>query len=96
MWKAGARALLAIAAAVVVSSAIGHLLGGGTRETRTALALSCGARNAGLALLVAALNRAPLAMSATVLAYLVVSAFIVIAYVLRRRRVVPTSIASRE
>jgi BASS family bile acid:Na+ symporter len=83
---AGPKLALAIAIVTALALAVGHRLGGPEPGTRTAVAISSAMRNPGLALLVAALNRAPPAVSATVLAYLVVSAFIVIAYVLWRRR----------
>jgi len=50
------------------------------------MAISSAARNPGLALLVAALNRAPAEIHATILAYLLVSALTVLGYVIWRRR----------
>jgi len=91
---AGPKIVLAIAIVTVLALAVGHSLGGPEPGTRTAVAISSAMRNPGLALLVAALNGAPPAMSAAVLAYLVVSAFIVIGYVLWRRRAVPAPSAS--
>ena len=44
-------------------------------------------RNPGLALVVATVNNAPPAVMATVLAYLIISAFTVLPYVFWRRRV---------
>ena len=69
--------------------AVGHLLGGPEPATRTATAISSAARNPGLALLVATLNAAPPAITATVLAYLVIAAVTLIPYVLWRRRRCP-------
>ena len=83
---AGPGIALAIVIVTALALAVGHWLGGPEPGTRTAVAISSAMRNPGLALLVAALNRAPPAISATILAYLVVSAFTVIAYVLWRRR----------
>jgi BASS family bile acid:Na+ symporter len=93
---AGPKIVLAIAIVTALALTVGHRLGGPEPGTRTAVAISSAMRNPGLALLVAALNGAPPAISATVLAYLVVSALVVLAYVLWRRRTVPTSLVSRE
>jgi hypothetical protein len=51
------------------------------------VAITSAARNPGLALLVATLNAAHPAIKATVLAYLVVSVFAIVPYVVWRRRV---------
>jgi len=83
---AGLRITLAIVLTTVLALAIGHLLGGPEPATRTATAISSAARNPGLALLVATLNAAPPAISATVLAYLVIAAVTVIPYVIWRQR----------
>ena len=53
---------------------------------KAAVAISSAIRNPGLALLVATLNAAPPEITATVLAYLIVSAVAVIPYVAWRRR----------
>jgi BASS family bile acid:Na+ symporter len=84
---AGPYIALAIAVITALALAVGHWLGGPGRATRSAVAISSAARNPGLALLVAALNGAPPAINATILAYLVVSAFTVLGYALWRRRV---------
>lgn len=68
---------------------VGHLLGGPDPATRTAVAISSAARNPGLALLVATLNAAPPEVTATILAYLIVSALTLIPYVAWRRRGAP-------
>jgi BASS family bile acid:Na+ symporter len=86
---AGPGIALAIVIVTALALAVGHWLGGPEPATRSAVAISSAARNPGLALLVAALNGAPPAISATILAYLVVSAFTVIAYVIWRRRAAP-------
>jgi BASS family bile acid:Na+ symporter len=83
---AGPGIALAIVIITALALAVGHWLGGPEPATRSAVAISSAARNPGLALLVAALNSAPPAISATILAYLVVSAVTVLAYVLWRRR----------
>ena len=83
---AGLRVAIIVAILTALALAVGHWLGGPEPGTRTAVALSSAARNPGLALLVAALNRAPPEINATILAYFVVAAFTVLAYVLWRRR----------
>ncbi|MFO1303547.1 MAG: bile acid:sodium symporter [Burkholderiales bacterium] len=79
------RALLAIVAITALSLWTGHLMGGGERATRTATAISCGMRNTGLALLVAALNRAPEGVVAAILAYFVIGAITVVPYIIWRK-----------
>jgi bile acid:Na+ symporter, BASS family len=79
---------VAIAAALTTGGAlaVGHGLGGHEPGTRTAVAITSAARNPGLALLVAALNDAPLAVKATLLSYMVVAAFTALPYGLVRAR----------
>ena len=90
IWKvvfdAGPRSVLAIVVLTLFALVAGHLLGGPEPATRTAVAISSAARNPGLALLVATINAAPPEIVATVLAYLIVSAFTVVPYVALRRR----------
>lgn len=83
---AGPGAGIAIAIVTVLSLAAGHLLGGPYESARTAVAVCSAARNPGLALVVATLNRAPPAVIAAILEYLVISALLVLAYVIWRRR----------
>jgi BASS family bile acid:Na+ symporter len=83
---AGLRVTLAIVTVTVLAVAVGHLLGGPEPATRTATAISSAARNPGLALLVATLNAAVPAITATVLAYFVIAALTLIPYVAWRRR----------
>jgi BASS family bile acid:Na+ symporter len=89
-WQpiAGTGLRLAIAIAVATSCAllIGHLLGGPEPGTRTALAIACGARNAGLAMIVAIANHASTSIKGAVLGYLAISALTVTPYVLWRGR----------
>jgi BASS family bile acid:Na+ symporter len=82
---AGARVLAAIVLITGAALAVGHLLGGPEPAMRTAVAITSAARNAGLALLVAALNGAPPQISATVLAYLAVSLLVIPPYAALRR-----------
>jgi BASS family bile acid:Na+ symporter len=88
---AGLRITLAIVAVTVLALGVGHLLGGPEPAIRTAVAITSAARNPGLALLVATLNGASPAITATVLAYLVVAAFTVLPYVIWRQRVTAAS-----
>jgi BASS family bile acid:Na+ symporter len=87
--RSGAHVALVIALITFGALAVGHVLGGPDPATRTATAIASGMRNPGLALLVAALNNAPPLVNATVLAYLVVSALTVLAYIAWRRRSAP-------
>ena len=68
------------------------MLGGPEPATRTATAICSAARNPGLALLVATLNHAPPAITATALAYLLIAAVTLIPYIAWRRRAVPAAI----
>jgi len=83
--RAGGPGLFACAATTIAALAAGHLLGGPQRETRAAVAIVSAARNPGLALLVATLNKAEPRVIATILAYLVVSILLVTAYIAWRR-----------
>jgi BASS family bile acid:Na+ symporter len=83
---AGLLVIGAIAGVTVLALAAGHALGGPEPATRTAVAISSAMRNPGLALVVATRNAAPPETIATLFAYLVVSALIVLAYVTWRRR----------
>jgi len=84
---AGLRVTIAIVIVTTLALAVGHLLGGPDRGTRTATAISSAARNPGLALLVATLNAAPPAITAAVLAYFVIAAITIVPYAIWRRRV---------
>jgi predicted Na+-dependent transporter len=83
---AGPRVTLAIVLVTVLATAAGHLLGGPEPATRTATAISSAARNPGLALLVATINHASPAITATVLAYLLIAALTLIPYAAWRKR----------
>jgi BASS family bile acid:Na+ symporter len=84
--NAGLRGTAAIVLTTGGALAVGHLLGGPDPATRTAVAIVSAARNPGLALLVATLNRAPPEITATVLAYLLISVLTIAPYVIWRRR----------
>lgn len=83
----GVRVAPVIVLTTVASLAVGHLLGGPEPATRTAVAITSALRNPGLALLVAAVNAAPLAITGTVLAYALVAVVVVVPYAMWRRRV---------
>ena len=86
VWSAHWRVALAILVATWLALALGHAMGRPEPATCTALAIGTAARNAGLALLVTAVNRVPEEVQATVLAYLLLSALAATPYVLWRRR----------
>ena len=90
IWRLVFGAGLLFSAGVIgitlAALAIGHALGGPSRETRTAVAISSALRNPGLALLVATSNGAPPEVSATIFAYLIWAAVTVTVYVAARRR----------
>jgi bile acid:Na+ symporter, BASS family len=88
---AGWRVTLAIVLVTALALAVGHMLGGPEPATRTATAICSAARNPGLALLVATLNAAPPAITAAVLAYVVIAAATIIPYVVWRRRATPAA-----
>lgn len=73
--EAGSGVLAVIAFVTVLALAAGHLLGGAP------VAIASAVRNPGLALLVATFNAAPPQVTATILAYVVVSAIVVTLYV---------------
>lgn len=85
---AGPRAALCVALVTLLALVVGQALGGPDPQTRTAVAISSAMRNPGLALLVASVNHAPPAVISTVLAYVVISALVVLPYVFWRRRAV--------
>jgi len=90
VWETIGGAGLPVAAAVItitmLSLAAGHGLGGPDPTTRTATAIFSGARNTGLALLVATFNDAAAPVVAAVIATFVLSAFTIVPYVMWRRR----------
>lgn len=84
--EAGPRVASAIVLVTFFALAAGHWLGGPEPAKRTAVAISSAARNAGLALLVATVNKAPPQVEATVLAYLAIAVLALVPYALWRRR----------
>ena len=88
--RAGSAGLAACAATTVAALAAGHFFSGPHDATRSAVAIIAAARNPGLALLVATLNRAEPRVIATIFAYLVVSIVLISAYMLWRPRPAPS------
>ena len=84
--RAGMPVLAACVALHGAALGAGHLFGGPGRATRTATAMISAARNPGLALLVATQNAAPPQVTATILAYLVISALVITPYAIWRHR----------
>ncbi|MGL5035533.1 MAG: bile acid:sodium symporter family protein [Microcystaceae cyanobacterium] len=80
MFKVWGLPLVAIAIMVIISLSIGHLLGGSDRETRSVLAISCIARNVGLALFIAVLNDVQKQVIPTLIAYLILGSILGIVY----------------
>jgi len=90
VWRpvatAGPWVALTILVAALCAAAIGHALGGPAPSTRTALAITCCTRNAGLALLVASANQASDMVIAAIFSYVLVAALAITPYVAWRRR----------
>ena len=86
LLNAGPRVAIAACLTTICAIAAGHALGGPDSATRTAVAISSSARNPGLALLVVAVNGAPIGVKITVLSYIVVSALTILPYVAWCRR----------
>jgi BASS family bile acid:Na+ symporter len=61
---------------VITSLAIGHSLGDHNDDTQPILAISCIARNVGLALFIAILNNVQQQVIPTLVAYVIVGAFL--------------------
>ena len=72
--------MAAILIMVVVSLASGHLLGGPSREQRSALAIASIARNVGLALFIAGLSDYGQNFIPTVLTYMILGALLAVPY----------------
>jgi BASS family bile acid:Na+ symporter len=83
--EVGLPSLLAFALFTVIAILAGHLLGGPEPSDRTSLAVACASRHIGLALLVAA-NAPGGKTIALVVAYLLASAVVSIAYILWLKR----------
>jgi bile acid:Na+ symporter, BASS family len=88
MLAVGGWPIVAILLMVIVSLAIGHLLGGPRREQRSALATACIARNFGLALFIAELSEQGQQFVPTLFAYLILGGLLAVPYAVWRRRAV--------
>jgi BASS family bile acid:Na+ symporter len=75
---------------VVASLGIGHALGSPDDDKRSILAISCIARNVGLALFIAILNKVERQVIATLVAYLIVGAVLGVFYSIWNKRKLAT------
>ena len=80
MFKIWGLPLVAIAIMVIISLAIGHILGSPDEDKRSILAISCIARNVGLALFIAVLNDVQKQIIPTLIAYLILGSIFGILY----------------
>ena len=80
MFKVWGLPLVAIAIMVIISLGIGHFLGGSDGDTRSILAMSCIARNVGLALFIGVLNDIQQQIIPTLIAYLILGSIFGILY----------------
>ena len=76
----GILPLVVIVMMVVVSLAIGHLLGGSEVDKRSALAIACIARNIGLAMYISYLSKSQQQVMPTLISYVILGALIAIPY----------------
>jgi BASS family bile acid:Na+ symporter len=90
LFKVWGLPLVAIAIMVVASLGIGHALGGPDDDKRSILAISCIARNVGLALFIAILNKVERQVIATLVAYLIVGAVLGVFYSIWNKRKLAT------
>ena len=86
MLNVGGLAMVAILLMVVVSLAIGHLLGGPRRDQRSALATACIARNIGLALFIAELSDYGQHFIPTLLTYMILGGLLAVPYAVWSKR----------
>ena len=85
MLNLGAMPIVAIIVMGGLAIAMGHLLGGPSEGQRSSLAIACIARNAGLALFIAALSDYGQQFVPTLLAYLLVGAVVAVPYSVWRK-----------
>ncbi len=76
----GILPLVVIVIMVVISLAIGHLLGGSEVDKRSALAIACIARNIGLAMYIAVFSNAQEQVLPTLVSYIILGSLIAIPY----------------
>jgi bile acid:Na+ symporter, BASS family len=86
MLKVGGLSTVAILLMVVVSLAIGHLLGGPRRDQRATLATACIARNVGLALFIAGLSDYGQQVIPTLLTYMILGGLLAVPYAVWSKR----------
>jgi BASS family bile acid:Na+ symporter len=86
LLNVGGLAMATIVIMVVVSLAIGHLLGGPRRDQRSALATACIARNVGLALFIAELSDYGQHLIPTILTYMILGGLLAVPYAVWSRR----------
>jgi BASS family bile acid:Na+ symporter len=86
MFKVLGLPLVAIAMMVIASLSIGHALGGPDDDKRSILAISCIARNVGLALFIAILNDVQKQVIPTLIAYLILGAVLGVFYSIWNKR----------
>jgi len=87
--KVGELPLVAIAIMVIASLGIGHALGRFDDDTRSSLGIFCIARNFGLALFIAILNHVQQQVIPTLVAYLILGAFVGVLYSFWNKRRLP-------
>ncbi|BAZ33144.1 putative sodium dependent transporter [Cylindrospermum sp. NIES-4074] len=85
-FKVGGLPLVAIAIMVIASLGIGHALGRLDDDTQSILAIFCIARNFGLALFIAILNHIQQQVMPTLVAYLILGAFVGVPYSIWNKR----------
>jgi len=85
-FKVWGLPIVAILIMVIISLAIGHILGGPDEEKRAILAISCIARNVGLALFIAILNNVQQLVMPTLIAYVILGAILGIPYSIWSKR----------
>ncbi len=86
LFKVWGLPLIVITLMVIVSLVIGHALGGPDEDKRSILAISCIARNIGLALFIAVLNDVQQQVIPTLIAYLMIGAVLGVFYSLWIKR----------
>jgi BASS family bile acid:Na+ symporter len=86
MLNVGGQLAVAILFMVVISLAIGHLLGGPRRDQRSALATACIARNVGLALFIAELSDYGQNFIPTILTYMILGGLLAVPYAVWSKR----------
>jgi BASS family bile acid:Na+ symporter len=95
MGLVGNGTVLAMALTAAVGLAAGHLLGGPARANRAALAVTAAMRHPGIALMIAKTNNADKAVTAAILAMLIVGAVMATLYQLWAKRRGPQPVAVR-